>query len=61
MVVKQERSMCKLRKRKKTPQKPQTPRTTQQDLSGPKVGGGKESSFPFIKNQSETSIVKQLY
>lgn len=56
--------MSKLRK---TPskKKPQRTKTTQrQDLSGPKMGRGrerKESSFPFIKNQSETSIVKHLY
>lgn len=49
---------CKLKKKD-----PQNKKQGTQDLSGPKMGGGvgEESSFPVIKNQSETSIVKQLY
>lgn len=45
---------------KKTPT--QITKTNARSYLDPKLGrGGEESSVPFIKNQSETSIVKQLY
>lgn len=55
---------CKLKNPLKTNNKTKQRTRQQDDLSGPKMGWGnrgEESSFPSIKNQSETSIVKQLY
>lgn len=55
---------AKEKKKKLLNKKPeQQKQYNKQDLSGPKMGfgRGRESSFPFIKNQSETTIVKQLY
>lgn len=63
MVAKQEGTICKLRKKPETNKNPQTTKNNTTRLIWTQNGGqgGKESSFPFIKNQSETSIVKQLY
>lgn len=55
---------AKEKKKKLLNKKPeQQKQYNKQDLSGLKMGfgRGRESSFPFIKNQSETTIVKQLY
>lgn len=48
---------CKLKKKG-----PSTKNKEHKTYLDPKWGEvGEESSFPVIKNQSETSIVKQLY
>lgn len=49
MVVKQECTMCKLRKKTSNEKNPQQQKTTQQDLSGPKMGGGGKAHFLSLK------------
>lgn len=53
----------KTKKNTSNEKKPQTTKNNATRLIWTQNGGreGKESSLPFIKNQSETSIVKQLY
>lgn len=56
--------MCKLRNNKKTTLKQKTQTTKQLTRPIWTQNGGwrrRESLLPFIKNQNETSIVKQLY
>lgn len=56
--------MCKLRNNKKTTlkQKPKQQKQLTRPIWTQNGGWGRrESLFPFIKNQNETSIVKQLY
>lgn len=57
--------MCKLKKNKtKTQQKPHNtliPPTPHPNLLGHKIEEDKERQLLSIKNQSATSIVKQLY